>query len=163
MKPNIDLDQLADFLVEAKRLTYASDGREVAAERSGFKELEYTDDRFPDLHYRDSYAGFFQAPGQEVVRYQGIPVWAMAYVGGMNVGFRHEDFAKRTFSFLKKALKLVERSKPFRGPSKLSEGEWVYGALNEGDVTDFFGAESIRYEGRVVFSQNYIGGLIIHK
>jgi len=158
----VNLDTLAATLVKAKRSTYASEGaEEIVPQRSGFKELEF---REGDWEYRDSYSGFFYAPGQEVVRYKGTPIWAMSYSGGMLPEYHgNAAFAKETFNFLKKALSLVESSRPFRGPISLGDGDWKYTSSNEGDIKDFSGVERIHYKGREVFRQYFIGGLIISK
>src|SRR3989344_4745673 len=80
----INLEELAKFLVRAKKATYAGEGMEATPERPGFKELEFIEG---DWIYRDSYVGFFRAPGQEVVRFRGEPVWTMSYDGGMMLDF----------------------------------------------------------------------------
>ena len=157
----LDLDELAKFLVKAKTSTYAVSGKEVLAQRPGFKELEF---REGNLSYRDSYAGFFMAPGQEVVRFNNQPIWAMAYSGGMLPEYREgQEFAEKTFSFLKKALMQVRQTRSFRGPQNLKEGKWEYKNSSKGSVADFNGTEQIYFERKEVFKQNYIGGLIIPK
>lgn len=158
----INLRELATMLVKAKLSTYASEtSKEITPQRPDFKELEYEDG---DWNYRDSYSGFFYAPGQEIMRYKNVPIWAMSYGGGM-LPKHHGDvaFAKQTFSFLKKALSKVDESRPFRGPVSLIEGDWEYRSSNEGDIKDFSGVEHILYKGEVVFKQYFIGGLIIPK
>lgn len=156
-----DLNKLAKFLVKAKTQTYAGEGQEITAQRPGFTELEFEDG---DFEYRDSYSGFFQAPGQEVVRYKGEPVWVMAYSGGMEKKYHGNiDFAEKTFSFLKQALLRVEESNPYRGPDNLKEGDYEYINKVEGDIANFRGQEQILYKGERVFVQDYIGGLIIQK
>ncbi len=158
---DFNLSQLAKFLIKAKTQTYASEGKEITAQRPGFIELEFKEG---DFEYRDSYSGFYQAPGQEIVRYKGNPVWAMAYSGGMEKKYHGDaDFAIKTFSFLKQVLSRVEESKPFRGPDNFREGDYEYINKVEGDVTNFKGQEQILYKGEKVFAQDYIGGLIIQK
>jgi hypothetical protein len=157
----INLEALAMFLVKAKKATYAGDGRTVQPERVGFKELRFTEGNWD---YRDSYAGYFFAPGQEIVRFQDIPVWSMAYSGGMHTPYHGDEaFASQTFTFLKKALSRVETSRPFRGPTSYKEGKWDYYDESVGNVTQFHGTERICFEGREVYRQNYIGGLIVPK
>jgi len=157
----ISLEELANFLVKAKCKTYAGDGTEVFPQRPGFKELEYKEG---DWEYRDSYAGFYFAPGQEIVRFQGTPVWAMAYSGGMRPEHHgNKEFAKQTFTFLKKALSRVEVTRPFRGPENFHDGDYEYSDSSEGDITDFKGTERILHQGKEVFRQDYIGGLILPK
>ncbi|MBU2615581.1 MAG: hypothetical protein KKC19_00590 [Nanoarchaeota archaeon] len=102
MTQKLDLGGLARFLVRAKIESYAGNGREVTSERPGFKELEFAEG---DWNYRDSYVGFFMAPGQEIARFQGSPVWAMSYNGGMLPDYRnHVGYAKEVFTFLKKSF-----------------------------------------------------------
>jgi len=158
---NVDLKGLAKFLVKAKKQTYAGEGKEITPERPGFKELEYSEDNY---NYRDSYTGFFSAPGQEVVRFNGIPIWSMSYSGGMKSEY-HKDtsFAEKIFGFLKKVLLRVTEDIPFRGPKNFKEGDFEYVNKVEGDVSNFRGHEVIFFKGREVFIQDYIGGLIVNK
>ena len=110
----------------------------------------------------DSYAGHFFAPGQEIVYYKGVPVWAMAYAGGMEFQYHgDEDLAHETFVFLKKALLAMDPEKPYRGPEHFGEGEWKYISILEGDIKDFIGNEKIYYKSDLVFEQNFIGGVIV--
>lgn len=150
---NFSLEELAEFLVEAKTHTYAGDGKEIAPQRPRFKELEFIKG---DWNYRDSYVGFFYAPGQEVARFREVPVWAMSYSGGMRPKYHgQKDFAKETFAFLKKALSKVDKTHPFRGPRYFCDGEWTYETSHAGDITDFSGIEHI-YQRTRKFSGNFI-------
>lgn len=169
-KIEFGLDELARFLVAAKKNCYASgDDFRVAAQRQGFKEFEFKDGEWS---YRDSYVGFFRAPGQEVVRYNEVPVWTMSYHGGMTDESARPEFAKRVFSFLKRALLEVKVEKPFRGPELgegmfgpgFWEGEFSYFCKSKGGILEFNGEEIIshRQEGRI-FVQNFGGGLVIPK
>lgn len=158
---NVNLKELAKFLVKAKRQTYAGEGGEVTPERPGFKELEYSEGSY---NYRDSYTGFFSAPGQEIVRLKGVPIWSMAYSGGMKPEYHNNvEFAEKTFTFLINALLRVTEDIPFRGPKNFKEGDFEYINKVEGDIASFRGQEKILFEGKEVFSQDYIGGLIVHK
>ncbi|MCD6229240.1 MAG: hypothetical protein J7K00_00360 [Candidatus Diapherotrites archaeon] len=157
----VDVEELAVFLVNAKINTYAGDGKEVPPQRPGFKELEF---RQGDFEYRDSYAGFYFAPGQEVVRFKEKPVWLMAYNGGVKPEYVGDyDFCREMFDFLKQALRKVGKKRPFRGPEKFHAGDFEYVDESEGDVALFSGTERIFSKGKEVFRQYYIGGLIIDK
>ena len=160
----INLEKLAKFLVKAKTQTYASvDSQEIKAERPLHNELEFDED---DFYYRDSYIGFFQAPGMEEVRLgkNGETIWTMAYSGGMLIKFhRNIEFAKHVFTFLKKVLGLIKEDFPFRGPKEFEEGDWKYINEIEGDIKKFKGHEKIFFKGEEVFSQDYIGGIVITK
>ena len=74
------LKELTSFLRKATLATYAGGGPDVPSQRLGFRELEYKEGRF---YYRDSYAGHFTSAGQEVVWFDGKPVWTCSYGGGM--------------------------------------------------------------------------------
>ena len=161
------LKNLASFLVKAKIQTYAADEAEVPkekAERPGFKELVHKEG---DFEYRDSYAGFYFAPGQEIVKYKGKPVWSMVYSGGMLPKYQSLELAKKTYSFLKLALQKVEESRPFRGPSylkqKTADGAFEYVDKSSGSIGWFKGTEKILLDGKEVYRQDYIGGLILSK
>ncbi len=119
----MNLKQLAEFLAKAKKQTYAGNGKEIIPQRPGFKELEFKQGNW---HYRDSYTGFFSAPGQEIVRFKGKAVWAMAYSGGMREKYQGDaKFAAEVFDFLKKALMRVTAIRPFRGPERLNIGDFL--------------------------------------
>ncbi len=160
----MDLKKLARFLVKAKTQTYAlMNSQKIESERPLHDELEFEED---GLYYRDSYIGFFQAPGMEEVRLgkDGETIWTMAYSGGMLSEFQNDiGFAKQVFTFLKKVLGLVKEDFPFRGPKKFEEGDWSYVNEIEGDIKRFKGHEKIFFKGKEVFNQDYIGGLVILK
>ncbi len=160
----IDLKKLAEFLVKAKTQTYASvNSQEIKAERPLHKELEFEEGGF---YYKDSYIGFFQVPGMEEVRLgkEGKTIWTMAYSGGMSSKFHgNVEFAKQVFTFLKKVLGLVVENFPFRGPKEFEEETWRYMNKIEGDIKRFKGHEKIFFKGKEVFSQDYIGGIVIEK
>jgi hypothetical protein len=157
---NIGESNLRTFLVNAKKNTYAISNKNAIPERKDFDELEYSEN---DFNYRDSYYGFFRAPGQEIVRLKDEPIWSMSYNGGMLTNFQDINFAKKIFLFLKKALSLVEEKNPYRGPEKLEEDDFIYINKVAGSLEDFKGEEKIFYKGEEVFCQKYFGGLIINK
>ena len=112
-----DLDDLVAFIIRARNHGYVGYAKEIKnPQRPGFKEFEhYKEGAF---EYVDSYAGHFYAPGQEVVRFNGMPVWNMAYNGGMLPRFHGiSELARETSEFLKQALLKVDINRPFRGPS----------------------------------------------
>ena len=162
MIDNLNLKELAEFLIEAKKETYANtNAKEIKPQRPDFKELEY---KKKFWEYRDSYCGFYFAPGQEIVRCDNVPVWAMAYSGGMYKKYHGDlNFAKDTFNFLKIVLSKVNINEPYRGPKIYKKGKFEYINVVKGDITDFFGTEKIYFNGKLVFKQNYVGGLIINK
>jgi hypothetical protein len=150
---------LKKFLDSAIEATYAGGGKEEKIpERSGFKELVYTEG---DWNYRDSYTGFYRARGMEVVRFQNIPVWTASYGGGMITG--KEDLAKATYTFLKNAMLAKDPTKySARGPHHFTDGDFEYNYVQEGNIEEFNGYEEIFYQGDLVFFHRIIGGTIIH-
>lgn len=158
---DINLKELNKFLLDANANGYAGDGNKVKPpQRPGFDEIEYCKGNWL---FHDSYAGHYFAPGQEIVYYKNQPVWAMAYAGGMKFQYHEDDkFAKETFSFLKKALLAMNSKKPFRGPEKFEESDWKYQSKVTGDTMDFSGNERIYYKNKLVFEQNFIGGIVVN-
>jgi hypothetical protein len=159
----LDLGELTQFLLRARKQGWAGSGQKVIVgpQRPGFKEFYYKERNW---EYTDSYTGYYYAPGQEVVRFKDIPVWNMAYNGGMTPEYHGRlKFSKEVNVFLKKALLKVESEKPFRGPTWFVEGDFEYLNHSEGDISNFKGTERIMHCGKEVFKQDYIGGLIIHK
>jgi hypothetical protein len=154
------LKTLNGFLGRASKATYAGGGGETESWRTGFKELEY---RERDLYYRDSYSGFLRSWGQEVVWQNDKPVWSCLYGGGMTNKHLDSEFAEKTFSFLKNALSAGDKESAFqpRGPKELSDGDWQYECMVEGNIDKFSGHESISYNGEVVFTHDFFGGLVI--
>lgn len=172
MTPNheFNLEDLVEFLLEARKSGYAGSAQKVDnPQRPGFKEFApYKKGLF---EYVDSYSGHYYAPGQEVIRYNGIPIWNMSYNGGMLPEFHGNlEFSKRVYNFLKIALLKAEKNNPFRGPPLFEDDNFSYDNTSKGDITNFHGSERVWFKGfeeifvqRVVFKQDYIGGLIIHK
>ena len=174
-KLEVNLDELTVFLVEAKINCYASEGEEAKLSDSG-RRLVFQQDNF---HYTDEYAGYFQAPGSEIVRWKranGQRIWTMSYSGGMLPKFQRDlEKAKKVYKLLKSALGLVNPVAPFRGPEgkkwvkgEIGESMFIYKAKTEGDIKRFRGREIISEQKQdedlvVVYSQEYIGGLVIPK
>ncbi len=158
----INLSELRQFLKNQAQHTWAADAPEITPQRPGFDELEYKEG---DWYIRDSYCGYYQAPGMSVVYYKNEPAWTMAYGGKMYE--EKYSLTKETFEFLKRALKRKDLKNaedlPVRGPGDYIEGDWRYEFRWDGDLKNFYGREKIFYRGDEVFFQDIIGGLIIHK
>jgi hypothetical protein len=155
------LQELNRFLGKAALNTYAAGGPEVDPEEPGFKELEF---KKGGWYYKDSYAGFFQSWGREVVWHNQKPFWTQIYGGGMTAKFQNDTkFAHETFDFLKKALSAGGKQEDFqpRGPKSFSEGDWEYFCEWNGDITKFDGYEKILFKKEIVFTHDFSGGLIL--
>ncbi len=159
--PQYGMPDLARFLVKAKQNAWAGETNEAVPTRRGFKRHSFVDG---DWEYDDEYAGFYCAPGQEIVRHKGLPVWAMSYDGGMfEENWGNLDLARETFRFLREALLAVEARAPYRGPKVMKRGSWLYLNDSQGDISRFDGIERIFHDNAELFRQKFIGGVIISK
>lgn len=154
----LNLDLLEKFHRNATESTYAGNGEYVEPQRPGFNELVFAEG---DLKYRDSYCGFFQSWGEEVIWQSDDVIWTCLYGGGMETKF-HDDkeFAIQTFEFLKKAMKAKSEGFCPRGPREFKEGDYEYSVDWKGDISKFIGSEKILYKGEIVFTHTFLGGLV---
>ncbi len=140
---------IMDFLLFAKRATYAGHGAEVNATRPESHDLAC---RSGDLFYYDTYIGTTFFSGEEAVWQSNSPVWAMNYSG------RVLDQEVFSGDFLKDALWHAPEDFPVRGPRCHIDGGYLYVADISGDISWFQGSETIRFEDRVIYSCFFHGG-----
>lgn len=152
------LRALAAFLVEGHKRCWAGDGAEETPMFPGMKCLYH---KSHEWEYRDSYSGYFRAPGSTFISFRDVPVWNMSYFGqGQMPG--QEPFAKPTYAFLKRALLQATPALPYRGPSEYREDGWTYRfQMLHGDLEDFLAKENVFKGNASVFSQTIGGGIII--
>ena len=141
---------LVDFLLRAKRATYAGKGPEAASSRPLSHDLHYAEG---DLAYIDSYLGGERFAGEEAVWREGTPVWGMNYVGRVT----GEGFSG---DFLKAALQHGTPDLPYRGPKEYREGDYAYHCSVTGEFAWFRGTETITCRGRTVYECLFHGGSI---
>lgn len=152
----IDNIDLLEFLLDAKRNTYAATGDEASVTiplLDGAKQLEFTSGEWL---YRDIYFGMVNFSGQETVYKNEKPVWAMSYSGGM-IGEQSSQISQKTYSFLRDALKLVSNEHPFRGPREYVSDGLSYQSRTNGTINRFDGQEDIFANGLRLYSLNYAG------
>ncbi|MCC7160905.1 MAG: hypothetical protein IT331_00280 [Anaerolineae bacterium] len=149
--------QLAEFLVQAKRATYAAQGdsASVAPLLPGSRQLEY---QLGDVLYRDIYFGMDYFVGQETVYENGRPIWAMSYAGGMTDPTADRGAA---YGFLQFALRRVETASPFRGPGLIRGDGYQYTSQTTGTIQNFWGIERIGRNHGIIYEMRYHGGKII--
>lgn len=153
-------DELASFLRTAMCVTFAGDGTESPSQRPGFIEFSYA--QYP-FEYRDSYAGYLAAAGQEIVWYKGTPVWSQSYGGRMQAPHSNDlGFVGLTYSFLKQALARKERKFQPRGPESFASGNCRYESVWIGSIEAFSGEEKIYHQGQLVCSHFFFDGAIVH-
>jgi hypothetical protein len=150
---------LSAFLVEAKRNTYAAQRGRVPSSRPESHDFAYEKGKF---RYLDSYVGEIRFSGEEIVWYDSKPVWSMNYYGRLLGPEPGPGFG----DFLKRALLLVSKTKPFRGPDLYEEGEYRFVQTFEGGVEtlsgieDFSGREEILYRDVAVYRLWFHGGIL---
>ncbi len=161
---NITPQQLAEFLAEANRHTYAADGGRVTSSLPGAHDLEYISG---NLKYHDTYFGSKRFIGMEIVYENDVPIWGMNYYGYIMVS---DVDSEEIYAFLKQALMQETRNRlPVRGPDHYRQGLWHYhsGIARGEDLTNFRLFEVIfqhhkdfRTHGRRVYECECSGGLL---
>ncbi|WP_074830443.1 DUF5680 domain-containing protein [Ruminococcus albus] len=142
--------QVTDFLIRAKKATYAGKGGESESSRPASHDLQYSEG---GLTYIDTYLGGERFAGEEALWHDGEPFWAMNYVGRVT----GENFSG---DFLKEALLRVRADKPFRGPERFADGGYVYECEVSGDTSWFSGREIISLNGVQIYECLFHGGSI---
>ncbi|HNR01630.1 MAG TPA: DUF5680 domain-containing protein [Anaerolineaceae bacterium] len=142
-----------EFLLQAKKNTYASGMPPNASSRPGSHDLVYRQD--PYL-YIDTYLGGFHFIGEEAVWHDGINTWGMNYYGNMLTPEIPPGFSQ----FLKTALLLTPLEAPFRGPAEFISGDFRYQCSSSGDLYRFEGREEIQYRRAVIYTLVFHGGEI---
>lgn len=145
---------LINFLIAAKRVTYAGDGGGTDAVLPGSRQLEY---RQGPYVYRDIYFGSDFFAGQEVVSYEERPVWTMIYAGGM---IATADTVA-VYTILKTALLRVKPERPYRGPAEYRQADWLYRDRSGGTPERFDGEEEIWQDQMCVYRLKYAGGALV--
>lgn len=143
-------NEIIDFLLKAKKATYAGKGDQTASSRLGSKDYMF---REGNLMYYDSYLGGDRFAGEEALWIDGVPYWCMNYVGRV----LDESFSG---DFLKEALCNVTHEKPFRGPEYYASGDYAYRCGVSGTTEWFQGLETISFQDKPVYECRFHGGLI---
>lgn len=139
-----------DFLVRAKRTTYAAKGAEIVPSRPNSHDLQYVEG---NLKYIDTYIGGEKFAGEEGLWCDDTPFWSMNYVGRIVAeGFNGD--------FLKECLMQVPKEYPYRGPMVYQKGENKYHCVIHGEFEWFKGYEEIFYNDTKVFECIFHGGMI---
>lgn len=146
--------ELTDFLMRAKRATYAAGMQPVNPSRLASHDLPYSEGLW---QYLDSYLGGLKFLGEEAVWYDSRPVWGMNYYGFILVASMPEGLPQ----FLKDALLHVPAEAPYRGPAAYVAGPFVYRCQWEGQLPCFWGTEWIEQEGEKVYELRFHGGEVL--
>lgn len=156
MSNSIDTKELADFLSEANKNTYANkDAPKVAPSRLGSEDYHFEKE---DLIYHDTYFGGRDFVGEEIVYKNQKPVWGANYFGFV---LDESVSEKDVYDFLRKALTQEYNDViPVRGPSNFSADDKEYRFVVDGDLTNFSGKEEISFGGKVVYQCFVHGGFV---
>lgn len=152
------MNKIKDFLIEAKKQTYANNlGERMASTRLNSKDYEYKKD---NMIYHDTYFGGTRFIGEEVVYIDNKTYWAMNYYGVT----LDETLGEETMdNALRPALMLVGKDVsviPVRGPKEFINGEYKYTFKVEGDLNCFYGVETIYKNDVKIYELKCSGGLI---
>lgn len=142
--------KIIEFLIRAKKATYAGKGPETISSRPKSRDLEYEEE---NLRFIDTYLGMEKFAGEEALWESGTPFWVMNYCGRvLKKGFEGD--------FLKEALSCVPADMPYRGPAEYKKDDLVYRCTVSGNFEWFTGNEEI-YNDRVkVYECVFHGGSI---
>jgi hypothetical protein len=155
----LDVEELRNFLIKAKKKGYAA-GSDVKAASDVMvtKDENGTTIYFSqgDWRYEDNYCGGEPFGGTERVFYKGKQVWRMSYHGRV----LDPSDKEVVYPFLKRMLSFIMPEKPFRGPGLYLVGDMHYNNTSVGDIEDFFGNEKILIYGREIYRAVYIGGVV---
>ncbi len=161
----MDIERLKDFLITAKKSTYADEknGKKVLSSRLNSKDYEF-EDLEEGLLYHDTYVGGKSFAGQEIVydaKLSYAPIWSMSYYGtAVDDDFNEEAIDK----ILRPALMKVgedDLALPVRGPLEFVNGEYTYKFWAEGELNRFYGQEKIYKNGAVIYVLYCTGGFIV--
>ncbi|HLB32103.1 MAG TPA: DUF5680 domain-containing protein, partial [Patescibacteria group bacterium] len=67
---------------------------------------------------------------------------------------------EKVYGVLQRALSLIPKDKPFRGPAEYREGNFIYRNLSTGEIENFSGEETISHAGKEIYKTKYIGGFV---
>ncbi len=152
----IDLQELALFLNEANKCTYANKSvQKTDSTRSGSEDYHFQKGNFT---YHDTYFGSRDFIGEEIIYRDGLPIWGMNYYGYL---LKEEVSEKEVYDFLRQSLMQESLDPtPVRGPSRYDLGPWTYSCTTDGTLERFRGTEVTLLDGEEVYRCWYHGGLI---
>lgn len=143
-------EKIIDFLITAKKNTYAGKGAETTSSRVKSHDLIYSEG---NMMYYDTYLGGEKFAGEEALYISEKPYWAMNYIGRLT----GEGFSG---DFLKEALLHVPKEMPFRGPAEYVNGDYRYQCTVSGKFEWFQGKEVIFFRDKEIYECYFHGGLI---
>lgn len=146
------MEDLSKFIWQAKKSIYAINGDVYIAD--SMRHFSFRDGFYL---FEDRKVGEQYYSGQEVIYEKSVPIWTMAYSGGI---ISSSVSAETIYAFLKESLLEEENPNVLRGPSFYQKENYFY--LNEfaGEIGRFHGREYIRLDGQMVYELHYSGGYL---
>ena len=159
----MDLKEFMDFLIKAKKTTYANYTIEkVSSSRVGSSDYNYEEIINNKKYiYHDTYFGGTKFMGEEVVYCNGNkPIWGMNYYGvtlDNSLGEEAIDNALRPA-----LMKVGEDTSiiPVRGISKFENNGYTYTFKQNGTIERFDGIEQIYKDDKLIYELHCSGGII---
>lgn len=148
---------LEEFLIEAKKETYANENVEkIKSSRLKSIDYEYKKD---NMIYHDTFFGGTRFIGEEVVYIDSNAYWGMNYYG---VTLDEKISEEAMDKALRPALMMVGESSiiPVRGPEEFINGEYKYTFEVIGGLSNFNGIETIYKNNKKIYELKCNGGLI---
>ena len=158
MKNEKQIENLYNFLIEAKKQTYAKENiKKCVSTRKGSYDYEYSSN---NMIYHDTYFGGTSFMGEEVVYLSDdTPIWGMNYYGITLDSSLSEEVVDKA---LRPALMKVGKDDilPVRGPKEYINGEYKYVFDVSGNLENFEGEETIYKDNNKVYVLKCNGGTI---
>ncbi len=152
---SIDKQHLCNFLVKAKRATYAAgDMANKIINEDHSTTLIFEEG---DWKYHDNYFGGEPFGGREVVLFQNTPIYIMTYYGKVDETIVD---CNQIYKTLQNALLLIPHEHPYRGPREYIQENYKYINNFTGEVDNFFGEEIIMQDGKEIYKTRYNGGFV---
>jgi hypothetical protein len=152
---DFSLKQLNAFIVRAKAASYVGKGPRSLSYRPGSHDLQFHEGAFS---YLDSYFGGSDFLGQEVVYYEGAPVWVMNYYGRILEPALIS--AEEAGGIIQESLSRMYEEGRFLGGYEHTTPVGIYVDTSDGNVAAFTGREWITRQGVKVYELVYHGGLV---
>lgn len=151
----LDIQTLQNFLVKAKKYTYASGDKSREVKESDHSTTLIFEEW--DWKYHDNYFGWEPYGWREVVFFKDKPVYIMTYYWRVNEGISDVG---GLYKILQEALTLIPESNPYRWPEKYTNWDYIYINKFVWNVDNFSGEESIEYKWKEVYKAKYMWWLV---
>ena len=149
------INELIDFVLQAKQATYVGGGKRLLPYRLGSHDLQF---QRGDWTYHDSYLGENDFMGEEIVYHKGSVVWGMNYFG--RIIEPQKITSAQAGDVIKQSLTQMYKTGRFLGGFIYTVNEFTYKDMNDGDPLYFTGRETIEVNEQIVYALDYHGGLI---